>query len=131
MLVLAGALVLGQAASVTVAVALLGGAYGCSLLVGPRGLDAWAPLEATALVLAAELAYWSLELRPWVEGEPGIVIRRAAIVGVTGAGTLAVGAAVLAAALAPVRGGVAWEAIGVAAAAAALALVVRLSRLPG
>jgi hypothetical protein len=130
-LLVAGALVLGQPASVPAAVALLGAAYTGSLFLGPHGLDVWAPLEATALVLAAELAYWSLELRPWVDAEPGILARRTALVAATGAGTLIVGAAVLAAASARVRGGVLWEAVGVAAAAAALALVVRLSRRPG
>jgi hypothetical protein len=130
MLVLAVALVRAQSASVTVAIALLGGAYGGSLFLGTGSIDAWAPIEATALVLAAELAYWSLELRPWVQAEPGVLVRRAALVGATGAGTLAVGATLLAAASAPVGGGVAWEAVGVAAAAAALAVVVRLARRP-
>jgi len=128
LLVLAGGLALGQPAAVPLALVLFGGAYGASLFLGPHALDFWAPLEATGLVLAAELSYWSLELRPWVAAEPGVLARRATILGATGAGTLAVGAAVLGAASAPVGGGVAWEAVGVAAAAGALALVVRLSR---
>ncbi|HEX6699401.1 MAG TPA: hypothetical protein VF101_01590 [Gaiellaceae bacterium] len=129
-LALVAALVLGRSPGVTIGVALLGGAYGGSLFLGPRGLDVWAPLEATALVLAAELAHWSLELRPWVAAEPGVLARRAATVAATAAGTLAVSAAVLAAASAPVRGGVGWEAVGVTAAASALAVVVRLARRP-
>ena len=73
MLVLAGGLALAQPAAVPVAIVLLGGGYGGSLFLGPHALDVWAPLEATGLVLTAELAYWSLELRPWVEAEPGVV----------------------------------------------------------
>jgi hypothetical protein len=127
-LVLAGALAFAQPAGIPIAVVLLGGSYGGSLFLGPHALDVWAPLEATGLLLAAELAYWSLELRPWVEAEPGVLARRATILTATGAGALFVGATVLGSASAPVGGGVAWEAVGVAAAAGALALLVRLSR---
>jgi len=127
-LLLAAGLVAGWHAAVPASVLIAGAAYAGSLFLGPHRLDTSAPLEGTALLLAAELAYWSLELRPWVEAEPGVLARRGTVVAASGAGSLAAGAAVLAAASAPVGGGVALEALGVAAAASALALLVRLSR---
>jgi hypothetical protein len=108
--------------------ALLGAEYACALAVAGRGVDGRAPLVAAGLVLAAELAYWSLEARTRVAEEPQLARRRLALILVVAAGSAAAAAAVVAAASLPYGGGLAWDALGVAAATAALATVAVLAR---
>jgi hypothetical protein len=79
---------------------------------------------AAGLVLAAELAYWSLEApREWA-----LVRRRALLVAALAGAASAVAALVVAAASASSGRSVAFELVAFGGAAAALLLVVRLAR---
>jgi hypothetical protein len=94
-------------------------------------LDAAAPLVGCALLLVAELAYWSVELAGTAREERPVLLRRLTAMLGLAAGALALGAAVLAATALPLGGGLAWNLVGVAAAAAALALIAGLAARPG
>jgi hypothetical protein len=115
-------------AALAVGVALLGAQQGVRLALGPDALDAWTPLYAGGLLLSAELAWWSLEPRVRAWSQPGTAARRAATVVLGCMGATVVAALVLVAAGGPTGGGVALELVGVAAAAAALALVAYVTR---
>jgi hypothetical protein len=121
--ILLAALVLRQAIGIPVAVFLLGTAYTVRLLAGAEVLDGRAPLVAAGLFALAELSYWSLELRDGVAAEAGAHLRRVGVVAGLTLGAVVLGAALLA--LVDVAGtrGLAVEALGVAAAVAALALL--------
>jgi hypothetical protein len=89
-------------------------------------VDRAAPLVGGTLLVVAELAYWSIELRGKEREERSVVVRRV--------GTLVALAAAAPRARsersrcdgAPARGGLVWNALGVAAAVAVLALITRL-----
>jgi hypothetical protein len=87
-----------------------------------------APLYAAALVAVAELAYWSLEERGSRPATPGLAVRRTGRVAGMVAGTLVVGALLVSVAAIEPGGGLVLETLGVAAAVAAAALVLTLSR---
>ena len=57
------AVVLGWSPLVPVAVALVGGTYAVELAIDDAPLDVSVPVIALGLLLAAELAYWSLDER--------------------------------------------------------------------
>jgi hypothetical protein len=122
--VLVAALVLRLPALVAPALALLGAEYGCLFLVRGDTLDVRAPLYGAAFLVVAELAFAALELRAGTP-EPGLVPRRVAVLVAATAGSVLVGMVVLAAAATPLDGGLALEAVGVAAA---VALVAALGR---
>lgn len=84
-------------------------------------------LAATAIFVAAELAYWSLEQVSVVD-EPELIARRVAGLGARAAGALALVAFALAALDLRTGGGLLLEAVGAAAAVALLALVFLLAR---
>lgn len=108
--------------------AALGGEYAVLFAAQGRALDTTAPVYAAGLVLVAELAFWSVERRIAAWSEPTIAERRLAqLVGVC-VGAAAVAALVLVVAAASVGGGLALEAIGVAAAIGALVLLGVLVR---
>lgn len=113
---------------VPAAIGLLGLAYALRLLAEEDALDERAPLVAGALIAVAELSYWSLELRESVAEEAGAHLRRLGLVAVTTLGALALGVVLLALVDGVRAGGLAVEAIGVAAAVATLALVALASR---
>ena len=79
---------------------------------------------ALLVLLAAELAYWSLDERERVPGEAGEGLRRAGFVALLGLGAFLVGATVLALADAIGGGGLALDFLGAAAAVAALFAIV-------
>jgi hypothetical protein len=107
--------------------AALGGEYGVLFTAEGRALDELTPLYAGALVLVAELAFWSIERRVSAWSEPTLVERRLARLATTTIGAAGVAAVVIVAAAASSGGGgIALEAIGVAAAIGALALVAVL-----
>ena len=108
------------------AIAVAGGAYAAALLLRNGTIDGFAPLYAVGLLLVAELAYWSLELH--VPSEEGIVARRAGRLALLALVSGGVAALVLAASELAAEGGLALEAIGVAAVGGALALVAVLLR---
>jgi hypothetical protein len=117
------ALVLGWTALVPVALGALGGWYGLQLAVDEAPLDLAAPLVAVALVVTAELAYWSLEERERVEGERAAAFRRLAYVAVLAFGTFVVSGLLLALVDGVRPGGLAIDLLGAAAAAAALVAI--------
>jgi hypothetical protein len=105
---------------------LLGAEFAGLFLVREGAVDIRAPLYGAAFFLVAELAFAALELRSG-EPDPGLIPRRAAIVSALALGGIVLGTVVLAAATVPLDGGLALEAIGVAAAVALLVLVGRLA----
>jgi hypothetical protein len=107
---------------------VLGAEYTVSLFLPEGGVDGGAPLVAAGLLLTAELASWSVELRTPVEAEPLVVARRAALVLAIACGAVPVSAVVLAATALPLGGGVGWDAVGVVAALGAGAVLAALSR---
>jgi hypothetical protein len=109
--------------------ALLGTAYAASVAVGPADtVDGAAPLYATGLLVVAELAYWSLELRGARREDARSIARRLAALGVLAFLSLVLGSLVVLATAVPIGGGLALDLVGVAAAASALAVVAVLAR---
>ena len=106
------------------------GAYAAGLLASSAGIDLLSPLFAAGLLLAAELAYWSVEERTGRETIE-VLARRLGVVLLLALGTALVGSLLLAAAQARPVGGPAVLALGVAAAVGILALLARLARAPG
>jgi hypothetical protein len=116
-------------AALALGIAFLGAEQAVRLATGPSTVDPWAPAYAAGLLLAAELAWWSIEPRVAAWWEIGVVLRRVGtIAGMCAAGAL-VAALVVLAAGASLAGGVGLELIGVAAAVAALAVVAGLARV--
>lgn len=130
MLVLAFGLILRIPAVVPAGIVLVGLGYAASLAVQNDALDARAPVVAAALFAAAELGYWSLELRDAVADEPGAYLRRLGLLAGLTLGSLALGQLLLALVDVSERSGIAIEAVGVVAAVAALAIVALASRRP-
>lgn len=126
-LVLAGGLALGYAPAVTAALALVGADYAAALTIEDAALDPRAPLFAGGLLVAAELAYWSLELRTGVVDEPGSAPRRLAVIVLLGLAGMTLGALTLAFVDVARVEGLAVEALGVVAALAAVGLIARLA----
>jgi hypothetical protein len=127
-LALVTAIVQGWPRLVATSLVLLGSAYALHLSVDDVSLDARAPLFAAGLLLTAELAFWSLEERDHVRGEPGDGFRRLGFVALLGLAALAVAATVLAAVDVARTGGLAVDLLGAGAAAAALLIVVLIAR---
>jgi len=113
---------------VPAAIVLIGLGYSATLAVEDGALDARAPVIAAALFAAAELGYWSLEVRDAVADEPGAYLRRLGLLAGLALGTLALGQLLLALVDVSERGGIAIEAVGVVAAVAALAIVALARR---
>jgi hypothetical protein len=130
----AGALLLGLVLSrghdelLGSALLLLGAAYVLGLLVGHHSLDQAAPLVGAALLLCAELATWSLELRFRVALEPALRLQRVRAVGLLVFAGLAAASLVLVVAATSVGGGLAWSLLGSAAAVGAIALAAFVRR---
>jgi hypothetical protein len=126
--VLAVGLALRWAGTVPFAVALLAGGYAFLLAVEDAPLDLRAALLAPVLLVVAELAYWSLELRAEVTDEPGTYSRRVGVLSWLAVGALALAGALLAVVDLAAREGLAIEIAGAFAALAALLLVLSLAR---
>lgn len=108
------------------AVALLGGEYALFLAIGEEGIDGLAPLYGVGLLLCAELSYWSIE--PQSESDDNLAARRLTLLGAAALASAFLGAVVLSSAAVGLGSGLGLEAVGVAAAVAALAVVARLAR---
>ncbi len=109
------------------ALVLLGAEYAGFLLIHGETIDGFAPLYATGLLLCSELAFWSMERH--VPGDrPGLLRRRATLIGAAALAAGGVTGVVLSMSELSVRGGLGLEALGVAAAVAAFALLARLAR---
>lgn len=127
-LVLVAAVVLCRAALVPLAAAIAGGLYGAELAIDDAPLDVAAPAVAAGLLLAVELAYWSIEERHRWKGAPGDGLRHAAFVALAAAGAFVVAAALLAVVDAIGAGGLALDLAGAMAAAAVLVAILALAR---
>jgi len=125
---LVAALVQGWAWFVPTSIALVGGAYAAELAIDDAPLDLAAPVVAVGLLLAAELAYWSLDERNRTEGDPGQGLRRAALVALGAAGALVLASALLALVDEIRTRGLALDLIGVLAAVAVVATVLATAR---
>jgi hypothetical protein len=127
-LCLAGTLALGIPRLVPLPFLLLGGAYAVYLAVDDVPLDPASPVLAAGLFVSVELAYWSLEERQSVRGEPGETLRRLAVL--AGLGTVALLGAGALLALADVArtSGLAVDLMGATAAVAVFALIAVYAR---
>jgi len=109
--------------------ALLAAAAGYLLGVEGRDtVDGWAAVIGVTLLLAAELASWSIEHDARIRSERALVVRRAATLAALAAAALLVNFMLLAAAAVTAAAGVVVAAVGVAAAVTAVAIVLRLVR---
>jgi len=103
--------------------------YTLGLLWRGGGVDASAPLYGGGLLLAAELSYWSIELRR-VRALPGPVGRRraAVVAALVLAGIALAATSTLVAGPLPVRSTLLLRAVAVVAAVATVATVAGLAR---
>lgn len=127
---LAVGLLLRVHAVVPAAIVLIGGEYALVLSVDGAVLDTRAAVVAAGLLVAAELAYWSLELRADITDEPGSYTRRLAVLALLALGALTLSGALLAVVDVAGREGLAIEIAGAAAAFAAVVLLWSLARRP-
>ncbi len=104
------------------------GIYALQLAVDDAPLDVAAPAFAAGTLVAAELAYWSLDERERAKGERGDGLRRLALLAGLGVATLLVTALLLAAADALRTRGLGIDVVGATAAALALVAVVLFAR---
>jgi hypothetical protein len=120
----------GWPTAVAWALALLAGGYALALSLGPERatIDAAAPVVAAALLVVAELAYWSLELREPGRWEGPLLARRLAVLGTLALVSLALGSVVVVFTTLETGGGVGLTVLGVAAAVATLAILAGLAR---
>jgi hypothetical protein len=104
---------------------------GAGYLVAREGkelVDGWAAAIGVLLLLAAELASWSIEHDARIRSEPSLAIRRAATIAALCVGALLVNVMLLGTAGVAASSGVLLAAVGVAAAVTAVAVVLRLVR---
>lgn len=125
---LVAGVVLDWAPLIPLAAALAGGIYAAELAIADAPLDVAAPAVAAGLLLCTELGFWSLEERTRWLGEAGDVLRRAAFVALLGVAAFLVATVLLAAVDAVRARGLALDLLGAVAAAAALAIVLLVSR---
>jgi len=125
---LVAAIVQGWSPLVPAAVALVGGSYAVELAIEDAPLDVTAPLVAVGLLLAAELAYWSLDERSDTVGDPGESLRRAAFVAIGAAVALVVASALLALVDEIHSRGLALDLVGAIAAVGVVATVLASAR---
>jgi hypothetical protein len=123
---LAVGLALGRSAAVPLAIVALGVAYAATL--EGDDLDRRVPLYAAGLLVTAELGYWALQLRDGARDEAGMAVRRLIGLLIAAAAAVVAGSLLIAVAHVPLRGGLAVEAIGLAAAIGALAILLLAAR---
>ena len=126
-LLIAAAVILARGPLVTWGLLGLAAAYAVTLADEP-GVDGASPLVATGLLLVAELGYWSVELAATAREEAAVAVRRLAALGALAAAALVLATFVLAATAVPLSSSTIWNAVGILAAAAVLALIARLAR---
>lgn len=124
------ALLLRSASLLPWALVALGAEYAAGLaLHAGSGVDTRAPLYGAGLLLAAELGYWSIARRSAAWAEPQLLAWRVLGLALLTLAAVGLGTLVLAVGAIPVGGGVALEALGVAAAVGLVALLARLVAL--
>lgn len=124
------ALVRGGARTLAWAIALAGAAYVGALAARRHGVDGTAPLVATALLLCAELARWSADLRVRIRGAGLLARRRAVAVAVLAFSGLAASGIAVAVSAAPAGHSLGWTVLGAAAAVGATSVGAWLARRP-
>jgi hypothetical protein len=110
------------------ALASFGIAYTIALIAHGGDVDQRAPLVACALFLSGELAAWSIAERHGIAAERSVWTGRAVGVGGLALGGLAVATLVVGLSATQAGRGLAWTALGTAAAVAAVALASLLAR---
>lgn len=128
LLILLVGLVARWSGALTAAIVVLGAQQAVRLELGSDAFDEWVPLTAAALLLCAELAWWSIEPRIPAWAQRDLATRRLATILALCAGGAALGAVMLVAAGASISGGVALELAGIVAATAAVAIVAYAAR---
>ena len=123
-----GAVVLGKPEPLVAALGLLGGAYAVILAIDEPPLDGRSAIVGSLMLAVGELGYLSLGARSAVTDEAGTLARRIAGVMTLTLLALAAGATVLIVVDVLRTGGIVIEAVGVAAAAAAVGLLVLAAR---
>lgn len=131
LVLLAGGLATGWGPLVGWALGMFGAQYALIISAQGRSFDEATPIYAAEFFLVGELAFWSVERRVAAWTEPWLLLRRLAYVGGACAGAAGVAGALLVAAAMSRGGGIALEALGVAAAVGTLALLTLLVRRPG
>jgi hypothetical protein len=104
-------------------------ATGGGYLAGREGrslVDGWAAVVGALLLVAAELASWSIEHDKRIRAERSLVVRRGATLAGLAGVALVVNFLLLGTAAVAASAGVVLAAIGVAAAVGAVAVVLRL-----
>lgn len=91
-------------------------------------VDGWAAVVGALLLLAAELAAWAIEHDARIHEERTIVVRRALTIAALVASSALAGFVLVGAAAFSTSTGVLLTAVGVAAAVAAVAVILRLAR---
>ena len=120
-------LVLRWPATIPWSILLVGGGY----LLAREGndvVDGWAAAIGVLLLLAAELASWSIEHNARIAAERSLILRRILTLGALVAAALLINFMLLATASVAASSGVLLAAVGVAAAVGAIAVVLRLLR---
>ncbi len=95
---------------------------------GASVVDAWASVVGVLLLVAAELASWSIGHDARIKAEPALVVRRIGTLVALAAGALLLNFLLLGAAAVSSSAGLLIAAAGAAAAVSALAVVLRLVR---
>ncbi len=127
LVLLAAGLVLQVPQTIPWAVATAGAGY-LVTRVGHAAVDGWAAVVGAALLLSAELAFWSATENARIRTERALVAARVGTIAVLVASALLVDFLLLATAAVSGSSSVALAAAGVAAAVAAVAVVLRLLR---
>ena len=91
-------------------------------------VDGWASAVGAGLLLAAELAAWSIEHDARIREERTMVVRRVLLLAALVGGAALLGFVLVAAAAVSASTGIALTAVGVAAAVASVAVMLRLLR---
>ncbi len=125
---LVAAVVLGYSFLVPAAAALVGGLYGVELAIADAPLDVAAPAVAAGLLVAVELAYWSIEERERWKGDPGEGLRHASFVAVVAVGAFLAATAILAVIDVVRARGLAVDLLGALAAASVLVAILVFGR---
>jgi hypothetical protein len=91
-------------------------------------IDGWAAVVGVLLLLAAELAFWSIEHDDRIAEERSLTVRRIATLALLGGAALLMNFLLLGTAAISTSASVVLAAAGVAAAVSALVVVLRLTR---
>ncbi len=126
LVLLVAGLVTGESVFLLCAVGALGCEWIVSLYLRNETNTVITAMYGAALLLVAELAYWSLELRTPSRDEGRLAIRRAGAIVVLGAVSLAVGLAAASLSQTPLTGSLALLTIGLGALVTALVIVAVL-----